>query len=69
MSQSSIIITPETPPTDDIPKVHIFTGICTAMNFPIKFTANNAQIPCKAVRKNPLKNDFDLIYTAKIIIK
>lgn len=69
MSHSNSIITPETPPIDEIPKVHIFTGICTVIYLPIKFTANNAQIPCKTVNKSAVKNLFDLKYEIKITIK
>ena len=39
-----------------MPKVHAFTGICTVIYLPIRFTANIAQIPCKAVNKSAVKN-------------
>ena len=68
ISHSKSIITPEIPPADDIPSVQIFTGICTVMYFPIKFTANRAQIPCNAVNINAKKNFFDLKFVIKIII-
>lgn len=67
-SHKSIITTPEIPPTDETPKVHAFTGICTAIYCPIKFTAKSEQIPCKAVNKNAVKNRFDLINAITIAI-
>ena len=49
-----------------MPKVHAFTGICTVIYLPIRFTANIAQTPCKAVNKSAVKNLFDLKYAIKI---
>lgn len=60
ISHRSNIMTPETPPTEEIPRVQLFIGICTEMYLPIRFTANKAQIPCKAVNSKTVKNLFDL---------
>lgn len=60
MSHNNSIITPETPPIEEIPRVQVFIGICTEIYLPIRFTANIAQIPCKAVNNSAVKNLFDL---------
>lgn len=45
ISHNNSIITPETPPNEEIPTVKQLTGMCTEMNLPIKLTANKAHIP------------------------
>ena len=52
-----------------MPTVQPFMGICTLKNVPIKFTANRAQTPCKAVRRRAVKNLFDLTDVIKITIR
>ena len=52
-----------------MPTVQPFMGICTLKNVPIKFTANRAQTPCKAVRRRAVKNLFDLTDVIKIMIR
>jgi hypothetical protein len=37
------------------------------MNLPIRFTANNAQSPCKVVKSSAVKNLLDLKYAIKIV--
>ena len=69
MSHNKSIITPEIPPREETPSVHAFIGICIAIYFPIRLTANKAQIPCNAVKSSAVKNLFDLKYTIKITMR